>query len=179
MKQLSYVFKKVTLIIVLIILGIIVSGQQQATFSQSEKDMQAMVEQLLELWNKGNLALADELYIPDIIRHAVDIFEDISGIEAYKEWVKNTRTQYPDFNVKTEELIVKDDRIIWRWTVTGTNKGPIGELPPTGKKIQFSGVTISKVTNGKITEQWFYWNAATVLTQLGYTITPPSTTEEK
>jgi len=60
-----------------------------------------------------------------------------------------------------------------RWTVTGTNTGPMGDLPPTGKKVRFSGVTIFRVVNGKFVEKWTYYNELTILRQLGYTITPP------
>ena len=58
-------------------------------------------------------------------------------------------------------------------TLTGTNTGPREGQPATGKKIRLSGVTISRIVNGKIAEEWLYYNAAAFLTQLGFTITPP------
>ena len=47
-------------------------------------------------------------------------------------------------------------------------------MPPTGKKVDLSGVLISQVVDGKITEQWAYTNMASRYRQLGFTITPPS-----
>jgi predicted ester cyclase len=57
-------------------------------------------------------------------------------------------------------------------TSTGTHTGP-GQIPPTGKKIKVSSVSIIRLVNGKIAEQLIYANRAAVLRQLGFTFTPP------
>ena len=145
----------------------------------NENEMKAMSDKYLELWNEGNLSLCDELLSPEIVRHEVDIIEDIIGIEAFKEFVTMERTTFPDFNVTLDELIIKEDNMVGRWTLTGTNTGPFGELPPTGKKVKLSGVEVSHVVDGKIIEQWVYFNQAAMLTQLGYTITPPEIQNEQ
>ena len=142
--------------------------------NKAEEEMKALAESNLEVWNEGNLSLFDEILSPEIVRYEVDISEDIIGVEANKENVTFFRTSLPDFNVTIDELIIKGDNIVERWTVTGTNTGPFGELPPTGEKIKVSGVGIWHVVDGKISEQWLYYNNAAVLTQLGYTITPPT-----
>ncbi len=143
-----------------------------------EEQMQALVDKELEGWNNGNLSLYAEAFSPDFVRHMVDVSEDIIGIEASKDSITETRIIYPDFNVTTDKLIFDGEYATLRWTVTATNTGPLGELPPTGKKIKISGVTISHVVDGKIIEQWFYYNNAAVLTQLGFAITPPETQDE-
>ena len=134
--------------------------------SITEEEAKALIERGLEIWNEGNLALVDELYAPDYVGHEVDISEDRVGIDAVKEWVTGARTMYPDLNITTEEIIVKDDKIVERWTVTGTNAN-------YGKKVRYSGVCIFRVVNGKFVEGWYFYNEAEVLRQLGYTITPP------
>ena len=155
------------------------SCQQQVKEGITEEEAKALVERDLEIWNEGNLALADELIAPDYVEHTADISEDIVGIDAFKEGVANRRTNYPDFNVTIEELIVKDDRIVWCWIITGTNTGTTSDIPPTGKKIRAEGVGILRVVDGKIVERLIYYNDATMLRQLGYTITPPSTEGEE
>ncbi len=164
---------------ILFLLCLTFSCQQQKAKIEAEEEMKALAERIPEIWNEGNLDLIDELYSSEIVGHWVDIFEDIVGIDAYKEYVKNTRTIYPDFNVKIKELIIKDDRIVNRWTLTGTNTGPYFELPPTNKKVQISGITIIKVVNGKIAEEWFFYNYAAALRQLGFTFTPPQEPSEQ
>ena len=181
MKRSNQLFKKATQAITLMImLGLTVSCQRQAANAQSEEKMEALVLRILEIWNKGNLALIEELYAPNYVAHLVgDANGDYEGYEAFRGFVNYIRTGYPDSNVKFDEMIVKGDKVVSRYTFTGTNTGPRGEVPPTGKKIQFSGVLISHIVNGKIAEDWNYRNVAAILTQLGYTITPPPTISEK
>ncbi|GAI75712.1 unnamed protein product, partial [marine sediment metagenome] len=128
---------------------------------------------------EGNLAMADELIDPNYVEHDAANPEDIVGIDAFKEQITYIRTNYPDFNVTAEELIVKDDRIVCRWIATGTNTGTTNDLPPTGKKIQIEGVDILRVVDGKIVERLMYYNEATMLRQLGFTITPPQEPSEQ
>jgi steroid delta-isomerase-like uncharacterized protein len=138
----------------------------------SEKEIKALSDQYFEIWNKGDLALVDKLCSPDFIRHEVGISPPLVGSEAFKNLVVSYRTTYPDYNVRVDEVIIKGDRIIDLWTATGTNTGP-GQFPPTGKKIVTKGVSISRIVDGKFYEELIYYNRASVLTQLGFTITPP------
>lgn len=150
----------------------------------TEEEAKAIMDGVLEIWNKGNLDLVDEHYATDYVRHYVDIYEDIVGIDAYKKWIADTRTGFPDFNITLEgEIIAKADKIVIRWIAEGTQTGPLampsGELPPTGKKVKFFGESIAHIVDGKIAEDWLYFNQASLLQQLGFTITPPELPEKK
>jgi len=160
------------------------SCQQQVEEGITEEEAKAFIDRALEIWNEGNLDLVDDFYSPDYVRHHVDMYEDIKGIDAYKQWITNTRTIFPDFNVTQEgDTIFKDDKIVLRWIAEGTNTGPlnmpIGTFPSTGKKVSFYGVFITHVIEGKIVEEWVYYNQASLLQQLGFTFTPPQPSEEK
>ncbi len=80
-----------------------------------------------------------------------------------------------------DEVIIQGDKIASRFTVTGTNTGPLsmpsGELPPTGKKVRFTGLGIDRVQNGKITEELVVYNVLDLMLQLGFTLTPPQPPE--
>ena len=159
---------------ILFLLCLTFSCQQQVEEGITEEEAQNLVERDMEIWNEGNLALADELIAPDYVEHTAGISEDIVGIDAFKERVTNLRIDFPDFTVTVEELIVKDDRIVWRWIATGTNTGTTSDIPPTGKKIRIEGVGILRVVDGKIVERLMYYNEGAMLRQLGYTITLPT-----
>ncbi len=165
--------------LILLMLCLTFSCQQQVEEGFTEEEAKALVERDLEIYNEGNLSMADELIDPNYVEHDAALPEDIVGIDAFKERITNMRTNYPDLNITVEELIVKDDRIVWRWIITGTNTGPIGDLPPTGKKVRIEGVGILRVVDGKIVERLPYWNEATMLRQLGFTITPPEGPSEQ
>jgi len=164
---------QITMIIpVILLLCFTFSCQQQIEEGITEEEAKALIDRALEIWNEGNLAVANDLLAPDFVQHTVKS-EDIVGIDAFKEDVTILRTDFPDFNFTIEEIIAKDDKIVCHWIATGTNTGTTSDIPPTGKKMRVSGVGIIRVVNGKIVEKWMYYNEAIVLMQLGYTITPP------
>ncbi len=166
-----------------LVLCFALSCQQQGQEGMTEEEVNSISERYLKVWNEGDLDIIDELHADGYVRHYVDIYEDIVGIDAYKKWVTDTRTIYPDFNVTMEETIIANDKIIVKATVTGTNTGPLmtpmGELPSTGKKIRFRVADIIQVVDGKITEEWIYFNQTPVLLQLGFTLVPPQPQEEQ
>ena len=84
--------------------------------------------------------------------------EPIVGIQALKDLIANLRVTFPDFKGTIEEVVVKGDQIWSRYTMTGTNAGPLGELPPTGKKMHVTGMAITRVVDGKVVEDQTYWN---------------------
>jgi len=168
--------KLLKIILALATLGILFAMFGCATVQKggelSEQEIKALTAQSLDIWNKGDLALVDKVFASEFMRGEVDISPPIIDSDALKRYVVTIRTSYPDLNIKIDEMIVKGDRIITRGTVTGTNTGP-GLIPPTGKKIKFSYVLISRIVDGKFAEQLIYYNDAAILKQLGYTITPP------
>jgi steroid delta-isomerase-like uncharacterized protein len=149
----------------------------------TEAEAQHIVQQYLAVFNEGNLALIDEICDPEYVRHDRGLPEDVVGLEAFKNYITSLRTTYPDFKVTIDDLIVKGDKIVTRWTLTGTNTGPLqtpmGELPPTGKKMSVPGAEIVIVANGKITETWIFYNQLYFYQQLGFTLTPPQPEEKK
>jgi steroid delta-isomerase-like uncharacterized protein len=138
----------------------------------TEKEMKALAEKEINVWNGGPLSLLDEIFSSEYVLHRNDGI-DIIGIDASKENITSTRTSFPDLNIVVDDLIIKGDKLVMRWTITGTNTGPFGDLPPTGKKFKVSGVTIGHFVDGKAREAWMFYNEVLSLSQLGFTITPP------
>jgi steroid delta-isomerase-like uncharacterized protein len=173
----KFLIQFITIIPLALLLCLNFSCQKQAT----EEEMIARVERELEILNAGNLALVDELYAPEFVSHNYATNEEQVGLDALKEGITITRTTFPDINVTYDEIIIMGDKTVTRWTMTGTNTGPMQateeELPPTGKKVRLSGVTISRRVNEKIAEEWSYFNVLDMVIQLGWTLTPPQPPE--
>jgi len=154
---------------------------EEAAEAMTEEETKALVERELEIWNAGKLALIDELYDPEYVSHDYAYHEELVGLDALKEMITSMRTAFPDFNLTFDEIIVMGDKTVTRWTSIGTHTGPMqtpdGEFPPTGNEVRLSGVGISLRVNEKIVEEWSYFNALDMLTQLGFTITPPAPPE--
>ena len=74
-----------------------------------------------------------------------------------------------DFLPLFDERFELKDRIVSLWSATGTNDGPLNEkMPATGKKVSFSGLAMSVIENGKIIEEWAYYNQLPLYSQMGY-----------
>lgn len=131
----------------------------------------------LAIWNDGDLDLVDQLYAPDFVWHVVDIGEDVVGVDAFKELVTSFRTAFPDFHVTFDEIFAAGDKTVIRWTMTGTNTGPLQDMQPTGQPVRLHGVAISRSVDGKTAEVWQYYNQLSMFQQMGYTLTQPSAGE--
>jgi len=66
-----------------------------------------------------------------------------------------------------DEQLAEGDLVASRWTGRGTHQGELMGIPPTGKQVTVSGITISRVKNGKVVEEWSNWDTLGMLQQLG------------
>src|SRR3972149_805128 len=153
--------------------------QQQEERTYTDAEARKNKDNATKLWNGGDIAIVDTLYSADCIYHSAD-FLDAKGPEEIKGFVKGVYTAYPDFAITLDEPMKFKDRTVITFKATGTNDGPLGEnMPPTGKEISFTGVSISKIENGKITEEWVYYNQLPIYNQLGYKLVPAEEKEVK
>jgi steroid delta-isomerase-like uncharacterized protein len=158
-----------SLIIILLFSVFIYNGcQQQEERTYTDAELQTIMDSNTQLWNSGDTDIVDALYAEGCIRHNADV-GDSEGPEGIKEFVNWVYTAYPDFKVTFDSPFKFKDRIVTHWAATGTNDGPLNEnMPATGKKVSFTGVGISMIENGKITEEWVYYNQLPIYTQMGY-----------
>jgi len=165
--------KLFALLIFLLFSFLIFNGcQQQEDRTYTDTEFQQMMDMQTKLWNGGDIKLVDTLYLENCVRHNADI-EDAKGPEEIKKFVKWVYTAYPDFKVTFDEPMKFKDRIIIPFNAAATNDGPLDEnMPATGKKISFNGIAMIKVENGKITEEWVYYNSLPIYTQLGFKLVP-------
>ena len=154
------------------------SSCQEKNDNDNENEMKALYDKSLDIFNEGNLSMIDEIYAPNFVLYSTNDIDDDMDFDGFKELVTNFLIGFPDLNVTVEELIIKDDMIIDRWIVTGTNTGPQGEYPPTGKKIRYEGMSINHVVDGEFVETRSYYDQTTIYMQLGFTIAPPETQNE-
>jgi steroid delta-isomerase-like uncharacterized protein len=134
-------------------------------------DNAALVRRLFdEVWSKGNLNVADELLASGCTLHD-PIMGDTKGPDSLKAQVKEYRSAYPDLRFVIDDLIVSADKVFVRWTGTGTHKGPIMGVPPTGKTYAIEGMTSARLANGKILESYSQWDTVKFLQNLG--VMPP------
>lgn len=121
------------------------------------------------LWNKGNMAVIDELYAIDFIMH--DPSQGDGDLEYFKQYARGVLTGIPDLHIATDDLIAEGDQVVKRWTARGTHKGDFMGIPATGNQIEVAGIEIYRIADGKIVEIWGVMDSLGLMQQLG--VIPP------
>ena len=130
------------------------------------EDMREIIKRSVELWNTGNLTIADEIYAIDFVNH-YPFDPSISDHESYKNFIAECRKGMPDLNVKILDMVTEEDRLACRWNCSGTHKVDFFGIPASGNKATWTGATIYRFESGKIAEAWWSEDAVGMLQQLG------------
>ena len=134
----------------------------------SAEENKALARRVLEeMFNKGNLDVADDLLAPDYVDHDPAMPEDIHGPEGFKEYVGAYRSAFYDLHPEIEEQIAEGDLVATRWTGTGTHDGELAGIPPTGKRVTLPGMEIVRISGGKLVEGWEGYDSMNLMRQLG------------
>ena len=122
-----------------------------------------------EVWNQGRGELIDELLTEDVVIHGLvdGAGNPVSGIEGFHEFHTQFRGAFPDINVVVEDTIAEGDLVVARCSVRGRHTGPHLGFAATNAPVEFEGVAIVRVYDGKIAEAWNHFDFATMNRQLG------------
>ena len=137
------------------------------------EELKASIVQAVEaVWNEGKVELLDEHYAEDYVRHGPP-FPDVEGLDGLKAFVADARTAFPDFHLTFDEGIVEGDTFASRWTVTGTHsgQGKLIPIPPSGKQVRLTGMTMTHTVGGRVVEEWVNEDWLGLMQQLG--LVPP------
>ncbi len=124
-----------------------------------------------ELFNKGNLVVAEELISPDFLNHEASPGRD-RGPESMREVITMLRAAFPDLHFTIEELVAEGDTVVGRVTMNGTHQGPFQGMPPTGRTIQQDQVHFVRFRDGKAIEHRAVRDDLGMMRQLGVMPTP-------
>lgn len=169
--------KTLVFICLMLLFCLALSAQEKAAPGACEKKAQVLLEKVLELWNKGNLALIPELYCADAVVMTSSMPEPYVGHEGVRKWIENTRAMLPDMVMTFPEVIAQGDKIATVWTLSGTNTGPMvmpgGTMPPSGKKVSITGLSIDYLRDGKFVKEVVVFNLLEMLMPMGFSLNPP------
>ena len=162
---------KVIALIALISLAFGVTAIDNAVADEARNE--AIIERnLAEIWNKGNLAVINEIIAIHYVRH-MPAGVEYRGREGYKEHVLSYRKPIPDIYIKMDIMISEGDYVVVLYSWTGTHTGE-GIGPPTGKKVSGTSVLIHRLAGGKMVECWLESDSLSFMQKLGYKLVPPS-----
>jgi steroid delta-isomerase-like uncharacterized protein len=89
------------------------------------------------------------------------------GAAAFKEAQGDYMHAMRDHSATIDDQIVEGDKVVTRWTASGCQTGDMPGIPNKGKCFKVGGITISRVSDGKIAEEWIEWDTADFARQLG------------
>ncbi len=134
--------------------GALLMAQQQPTPDGSTLARNRAVAMRVfdEIFNQGKFQVADEIYAPDFQNHGLHRSADL---KTDQEAVHAEKKAFPDLRLTVQQMVAEGDKVAVLWTFEGTHTGSGYEgLPPTGTRIEVRGMTIWRIVDGRIVEEW-------------------------
>ena len=117
----------------------------------------ALVRRLFEeVIPAGDPSAMRELVAPGFLDHD-PLPGQPAGVEGAEYVVSTMHGAHPDIRFAIDHLVAEGDLVVARWTLRGTNTGPMLGQPPTGRRVELSAIVIFRIADGMITERWAGW----------------------
>ncbi len=152
------------LLVVLLIISGCVSTQETTLQERNKELVYRMTE---EVWSKGNLEKLDELFSPDFVQYFLPFGSETKGLDQFRVNVGSHRKAFPDWAEQIKLIVAEGDLVAIHFTSTGTNDGSFLGNPPTGKQIYINEMSIYRIVDGRIAEQWLIPDLLSLSQQLG------------
>lgn len=118
-----------------------------------------------EVFNRGNIAVADELLVEDYQQHSV--MGVPQGREGFQQFFASFAQTVTDGTYTVHQMIAEDDKVVVHGTVSATHTGEMQGIPTTGKRFELEAIDIFRLRDGKIVEHWDAVDRLGMLQQLG------------
>jgi predicted ester cyclase len=118
-----------------------------------------------EGFSRGDITVFDKYASQDFIEHQNGFIPP--NAEGVKKSITSLHKAFPDFSLTIEDMISRDDMIWGRMTGRGTQKGPFGPLPASGKKFEITVIDIMRFKDGELVEHWGVPDRLGLMEQLG------------
>jgi steroid delta-isomerase-like uncharacterized protein len=120
-----------------------------------------------EIYTKNNITLADQIFSENVKLNDPAAPNFKKGLMGLKEREAMYKTAFPDKKLTIDDIVGTEDSVCVRWTFQGTHKGDLQGIPATGKSIKIVGISLYRISNGKISEINQVWDRLSLLEQIG------------
>jgi steroid delta-isomerase-like uncharacterized protein len=149
--------------LLLLLLG--VASFSSALSAETAEQKKAVARRVFEeIFNQGKFEVADEIYAKDFVNHGLT---RKIGLKEDQDAARGWRSAFPDLRMKVDKMLVDGEFVTVLWSGGGTNTGEGNGLPATGKRLKGRGITIWRISGGKIREEWSEFDQLSILRQLG------------
>jgi steroid delta-isomerase-like uncharacterized protein len=156
----------------ILVLAIVVCGTMSAVFADTtsaaqpfrpEMNKAVAMRVFEEIFNQGRFEVADEIYAKDFVNHGLHRNFTLQEDQAAAKWEKQTA---PDLKMSVDLIAAEEDFVTVVWTARGTNTARIGWLPATGVRFEERGITVWRIIDGKIRDEWTSFDDLFILRQI-------------
>src|SRR3954452_4463814 len=132
------------------------------------EENKALARRLFEEgFSQGKVEVVDEVLDPNFVCYDLNSESgEVGGAETIKGEIEYFRNAVSDLTYTIEDQIAEDDKVVTRYTVSGTHQGEFFGVPPTGKRISMSGMSIDRFEGGKMVEEWPEYDLLGVMRQI-------------
>ncbi len=131
--------------------------QWNVTVAENARLVRQVIE---EIWNDGDLELADQVFAPDYVNNGGLIPDLVRGPESIKISVAVYRLAFPAFRVAVVDVLAQGQTVALHWAASRTPNDDGGRDAPDRDPDTLRGMTFGRVSNGQIMESWTYWETA-------------------
>lgn len=131
------------------------------------EENKAIAARGFEVYSTGDYDIIDEVTSPDYVGHDPALPEPMRGPEALKAQAAGYRAAFSDLRLTVDQQIAEGEYVVTRWTGRGTHDGELLGVPPTGKSVEATGISIARIVDGKVVEDYTEWNALGLMQQVG------------
>ena len=124
-----------------------------------------------EVLGQANWDLGSQIIAQDVVMHHPSSPDPIVSFEAVKGMMSAFRAGFPDFQMTVEDVIGGGDQAAVRWRMQGTHDADLFGIPPSNKSVNVAGISVVRVADGKIVEDWVAENSLGLMQQIG--VIPP------
>jgi ketosteroid isomerase-like protein len=150
MRRYSVLLSVVVLLSSAVVLARPSAAVQEATPTSDLEANKALARRFHEeIFDQGTLGAADEILTPDFVWYAPPQTTFLVGPEAIKQQATDLRSFIPDFVLTDDDEIAEGDRVVIRWTLTGTAQTEAGGVP-----VIYTGIDIFRIADGRLAELW-------------------------
>ena len=136
------------------------------------EETKQLIEHYVSVWNGSDPAVLDSILTPGYVRHVTKGSGPVNNPDELKNVIAALRLDVPDLNIKVNEILIRENQVVFRWTSEGTDSGT-GDFPPTNKRFTSSGITWLRIEGDRIAEEWSASDQLDVMLQLGFGIKLP------
>jgi steroid delta-isomerase-like uncharacterized protein len=137
---------------------------------EETKDKDAFIRRWFEeVWNRGREDAIDEMFAEEGVANGLvdDSGQPLRGPAGFKPFFRKFREAFPEIEVTVEDTVSEGDKVAARCTVRGSHRGDSLGLAATDKPVEFTGICIVRVSDGKIVEAWNNFDFMSMFQQLG------------